>query len=162
MLRIKLTAERTETAAARFTVLMTTVDTPADVALAVDAPLDRVAGLLVARGFTAGEVLAALRIAAERKESMLGETEDLEVKLPHPDDVLVATRWQAVNRFQIAYEAALTAPAWERGDAEAESERWEVAAVRVAPEAAERVCLSAEVRRLRWARELEHPDAGWR
>ena len=103
-----------------------------------------------------------LRRAAERGEAMLGEVELSEVRLPHPDDVQVASGWPEVNEFRAAYEAAMLAPGWARDAAEGEAERWERAAVRVAPDAAERVCLSAEVRRLRRARELQHPDAIWR
>jgi hypothetical protein len=132
-----------------------------DVALAVDADLAETAGALVARGFTTTEVLGVLARANERGEAMLGEEELVDVRLPHPDDVQVASRWTAVNWFRDAYNRAVTAPEWEREDAEAESQRWEVAAVRVAPAAAERVCLSAEVWRLRRAREVLQPDA-WR
>ncbi|MBO2464986.1 hypothetical protein [Actinomadura violacea] len=134
---------------------------PADVALALDADMAETAGVLVARRFTACETPATLALAADRGEEMLSETEPLEATLPHPDDVQVASRWPAVNAFRAAYVRAMTAPNSDREDAEADSLRWEQAAVRVAPAAAERVPLSAEVWLLRRAREVERQDADW-
>ncbi|WP_433463947.1 hypothetical protein [Spirillospora sp. CA-128828] len=128
---------------------------PADVALAKDAGPTQVASMLVARGFTTSEVLAVMRLATEKGEAMLGETEPLDVALPDPWDVQVASRWTAVNRFRDAYMRALALQdAEQQEDAEAEASRWETAAVRVAPAAAERVFLSAEVWMLRRAREV--------
>lgn len=154
MLIIEMTAKSTATEAARFNVLAPGV--PARIALAFDAPLQEVIKLLAAKGFGMVEVAAALREAAEYGKAVLGE-----VELPHPDDVLVVSKHSEVNHFCEAYEAALGAPEWVREEAEAEAARWEAAAKRVAPEAVERVCMSAEVRRERWARELRHPDAAW-
>ena len=161
MLLIKRTAERTGTDAPRFTVLIPGGAGPADVALASGAGLVEAAGVLVARGFSTSEVLAVLGRATEKGEATLGEDELVEVRLPHRDDVQVASKWTAVNRFRSAYMAALTAPAWEREDAEVESQRWETAAVRIAPDAAERVCLSAEVWQLRRARAVERRYENW-
>lgn len=155
MLIIEMTAKSTATEAARFNVLAPGV--PARIALAFDAPLQEVIKLLAAKeGFGMAEVAAALREAAEYGKAVLGE-----VELPHPDDMLVVSRHPEVNRFREAYEAALGAPEWVREEAEAEAARWEAAAKRAAPEAVEKVCMSAEVRRKRWARELRHPDAAW-
>lgn len=160
MLWIKRTAKRTRTESARFTVLLPTAGP--DVVLAVDAGLAEVAGVLVARGFTTSEVLGVLARANERGEAMLGETELVDVRLPDPDDVQVASKWVAVNAFRSAYARAVTARDVDDVDAaEEESQRWEVAAVRVAPDAAERVCLSAEVWLLRRAREVERRFGSW-
>lgn len=159
MLWIQRTASRTSTASARFNVLMPAAAHRTDATTILDAGLAEVAGILVARGFTACEVLATLALAADRGEAMLGEIEPVEVALPHPDDVQVASRWPAVNAFRAAYARAMTPPEWVREDAEADSFRWGQAAVRVAPDAAERVPLSAEVWLLRRAREVERWDA---
>jgi hypothetical protein len=159
VLLIKRTAARTRTESARFTVLMPTAGP--DVALAVDADVAEAAGVLVSRGFTTTEVLAALARANEDGEARLSEVEPLEVELPHPDDVQVASRWPAVNAFRDAYLWAVMAPARERAAAEAEADRWEQAAVRVAPDAAERVCQTAEVWLLRRAREVERRNRWW-
>lgn len=139
MLLIRRTAHRTMTESARFTV---TAPAATDRPLAVDAGPAEVAGLLVARGFTTSEVLAVMGRAAERGEAILSETEMVDVRLPHPDDVQVASKWTAVNEFRAAYARVLEAPAWDPDEAEAAEEdaaRWETAAVRAAPDAAERV-----------------------
>lgn len=154
MLLIRRTVHRTLTEAARFTV---TAPTESEGALAVDAGPAEVAGLLVDRGFSTSEALGVMARAAERGEAMLSETELVDVRLPHPDDVQVASRWTAVNRFRAAYARVLVAPAWDPDEAEAaedEAARWETAAVRAAPDAAERVCLSAQVWLLRRDREV--------
>ncbi|WP_168220926.1 hypothetical protein [Actinomadura sp. WMMA1423] len=148
------TVDRTRTESARFTV---TAPTEVDGELAVDAGPAEVAGLLVGRGFTTSEALAVMARANERGEAMLSETEMVDVRLPHPDDVQVASKWTAVNEFRAAYARVLTAPAWDPDEvdaAEEEAARWETAAVRVAADAAERVGLSAEVWLLR--RDREH------
>lgn len=155
MLTIKLTAARTRTGSARFTVLTRDTGAGVDVALAVDADLAEVAAVLVARGFTTGEVLTALGDANDVGEVTLSELEPIEVELPHSDDVQVASQWPAVNAFRSAYLAAVTAPARRRKAAEEEADRWEREAVKVAPAAAERVCQSGEVLMLRHMRELE-------
>ncbi|HEY9408891.1 MAG TPA: hypothetical protein VIP77_04860 [Jiangellaceae bacterium] len=155
MLLIRRTADRTRTESARFTV---TAPTETEGPLAVDAGPAEVAGLLVDRGFTTSEALAVMARANERGEAMLSETEMVDVRLPHPDDVQVASQWKAVNEFRAAHARVLVAPAWdpdEADDAEEDAARWETAAVRVAPDAAERVGLSAEVWLLRRAREHE-------